>query len=205
MRLSPQQVNTLLTSLGVKGTGSRFQRKVAERVGSPLLSDPKGEKSLGMVRDVDNFLRKSAIKNPVLTGLAAGGTGAFLLGQGSGLVGAGLDTFDWRGKFDKQLTFEKGLSGIERAERMRAERTMMDMRRNTAVIMQEFPHLAAQLTAGRRLPRGAVVLGGIPRTDLLEEVAMQMSTGDIAQHAARGMGRQIGGMMGPEDLFLGGR
>jgi len=41
------------------------------------------------------------------------------------------------------------------------------------------PHLYNQILAGRTLPQGAVVLGGSPRTDLLEQLAYGMATGKL--------------------------
>lgn len=39
------------------------------------------------------------------------------------------------------------------------------------------PHLYNQVMAGRKLPKNAVVIGGTPRTDLLEELASSMADG----------------------------
>jgi hypothetical protein len=39
------------------------------------------------------------------------------------------------------------------------------------------PQLYNEVLAGRRLPQGAVVLGGIPRTDLLQELAYDLASG----------------------------
>ena len=41
------------------------------------------------------------------------------------------------------------------------------------------PHLYNQILAGRTLPQGAVVLGGNPRTDLLEQLAYGMASGQL--------------------------
>jgi hypothetical protein len=46
---------------------------------------------------------------------------------------------------------------------------------NEQRLMQMHPVLANQILAGRRLPRGAMVIGGKPRTDLLREFATQMA------------------------------
>jgi len=35
--------------------------------------------------------------------------------------------------------------------------------------------------AGRRLPKGSVVLGGVPRQDLMRELAASMDSGRYAQ------------------------
>lgn len=49
-------------------------------------------------------------------------------------------------------------------------------RMNEQRLMQVAPDLANQILAGRRLPQGALVLGGRPRTDLMREFARQMAT-----------------------------
>ena len=41
------------------------------------------------------------------------------------------------------------------------------------------PHLYNEVMAGRSLPKDAVVFGGQPRTDLMEELAMAMATGQF--------------------------
>jgi len=41
------------------------------------------------------------------------------------------------------------------------------------------PHLYNEVMAGRSLPKDAVVFGGQPRTDLMEELAMGMAQGQF--------------------------
>tara|TARA_R100000664_G_scaffold33709_1_gene51641 strand:+ start:343 stop:861 length:519 start_codon:yes stop_codon:yes gene_type:complete len=43
------------------------------------------------------------------------------------------------------------------------------------------PHLYNQILAGRTLPQGALVLGGTPRTDLMEQLAFGMASGKFNQ------------------------
>jgi hypothetical protein len=57
---------------------------------------------------------------------------------------------------------------------------------NTNRILQYMPQVANQLLAGRKLPQGAVVIGGQPRTDLLDEVARQMGAGAFNQSVGAG-------------------
>ena len=49
--------------------------------------------------------------------------------------------------------------------------------RNLQRIQQQAPDLYMAVAAGRRLPTGAVVLGGAPRTDLLQDLGRSMSDG----------------------------
>ena len=47
------------------------------------------------------------------------------------------------------------------------------------------PHLYNEVMAGRRLPKDAVVFGGQPRTDLMEQLAMGMSQGQFTETNAQ--------------------
>jgi hypothetical protein len=64
---------------------------------------------------------------------------------------------------------------VIRATQERSRAVRESIRRNIAIIAQTNPQLYNELVVGRRLPRGAVVLGGTPRKDLLEEVATMMA------------------------------
>ena len=70
--------------------------------------------------------------------------------------------------------------------KMRAERAakLMEQARmekaiqeNTAILARSNPNLYTSVLAGRRIPAGSVVLGGRPRTDLLQELAASMGSG----------------------------
>lgn len=65
----------------------------------------------------------------------------------------------------------------------RLEKARMEemVQRNIAIVAQRSPHLYAQVMAGRILPQGAVVLGGVPRTDLMEELAYSMGTSETPE------------------------
>lgn len=62
---------------------------------------------------------------------------------------------------------------------LRAMRLRRDMANNTARLASLDPRLYNEILAGRRLPKGSVVFGGRPRTDLMELLAEKMSTGEI--------------------------
>jgi hypothetical protein len=72
---------------------------------------------------------------------------------------------------------ERDLALVEAAKARRLQRLMAE---NTARLAAADPHTYYEVLAGRRLPTGAVVLGGRPRTDLMEQLAMGMSTGKFA-------------------------
>ena len=52
---------------------------------------------------------------------------------------------------------------------------------NLAQLQAQAPDLYMSVAAGRRLPQGAVVIGGVPRQDLLQQLGMSMSNGDFNQ------------------------
>lgn len=85
--------------------------------------------------------------------------------------------------------------GLEDAERVRMQqfrsqqaagllenaRMQQSIQENLQRVAQNNPALYNQIAAGRRLPRGAVVLGGQPRQDLLMELARGMDSGAFQQ------------------------
>lgn len=52
---------------------------------------------------------------------------------------------------------------------------------NLRRVAQADPAMYAQVMAGRRLPQGAVVIGGVPRQDLLNQLGMAMANGQFGQ------------------------
>jgi len=84
-------------------------------------------------------------------------------------------------------TFRKNFEEFRREKRaqaagqLRAQKLQQTMASNMARIAALDPHLYNELLVGRSLPRGAVVIGGEPKTDFLEQVAFEMSTGGFQQ------------------------
>lgn len=70
---------------------------------------------------------------------------------------------------------------MARAVVMREQRLMRADMDNAERLARINPELVKQVLAGRRLPRGAVVIGGKPRTDALMEIARAMSLGAYTQ------------------------
>jgi len=52
---------------------------------------------------------------------------------------------------------------------------------NLSQLQMQAPDLYMRVAAGRLLPQGAVVIGGTPRQDLLQQLGMSMSNGDFNQ------------------------
>lgn len=81
---------------------------------------------------------------------------------------------------------EKEIKGIveERAYQMAAARKADRLRRimalNTTRLARLDPQTYNEVLAGRRLATGAAVFGGRPRTDMMDMLASQMASGQIA-------------------------
>ena len=68
---------------------------------------------------------------------------------------------------------------VQRDQERRWKQINSKMASASARLAAVAPHLYNQIMAGRTLPQGAVVLGGSPRTDLLEQIAYGMATGKL--------------------------
>ena len=148
--------------------------------GPPVSAATGAAKNVGLLGKIPKGLK------------VAGGAGLFLgavdlLLDPAAEVGAGVFDQVNPSRVDRRL--ERMISGQEKVdqfERMRAKRDRKVaelMQRNTMLLATQAPHLFNQLMAGRSLPRGATVIGGQPRTDLVEEVAMGMTQGRFAPPA----------------------
>lgn len=62
------------------------------------------------------------------------------------------------------------------ASQLKKNRLRRQYEQNLAALQMKAPHLYMSAMAGRRLPEGAVVLGGMQRQDLLQELAMNMGS-----------------------------
>jgi hypothetical protein len=63
----------------------------------------------------------------------------------------------------------------------RAESYRESIAQNLARVQQYAPDLYMRVAAGRQLPQGAVVLGGAPREDLLQDLGRAMADGRFNQ------------------------
>ena len=84
-------------------------------------------------------------------------------------------------KQDERQLFALGESfrqeNMARAVALREQRLMRADMDNIERLARMNPELVKQVLAGRRLPRGAVVIGGKPRVDAMMELARSMSMG----------------------------
>ena len=67
------------------------------------------------------------------------------------------------------------------ARRMEYEELQKRMARASMRLAASDPHLYNEVMAGRSLPKDAVVFGGQPRTDLMEELSMAMAQGQFQE------------------------
>lgn len=138
-----------------------------------------GMKKQGAIaRMLGEYARKTRA-NPIAYGVPATAIGVDLTRFGAEIfepvgeaaMGGVLGGARVRETATQELATESALRSVqERSLQMRES-----VRRNIQVIAQTNPQLYNELVAGKRLPRGAIVLGGPPRRDLLEEVATMMA------------------------------
>jgi hypothetical protein len=117
---------------------------------------------------------KAFKRNPVLTGLGAVATAA---AGADALVGWGQEaSHDLSGgTFDEQLDYEINNQIRNQIQQRKAQELQRVSALNTARLAAADPHLYNEVLAGRRLPPGAVVIGGTPRQDLMGQLAAAMS------------------------------
>lgn len=82
------------------------------------------------------------------------------------------------------LDFQRGQREIalqEMADQAARKSMEFSIQQNLANLERSAPDLYATVAAGRRLPQGAVVLGGGKRVDLLQELGRSMAEGQFGQ------------------------
>lgn len=77
---------------------------------------------------------------------------------------------------EEEFLRQQKIKSAQFASAMRGERLRKQTERNLAIIRQQAPDIYNSVAAGRRIPDGAVVLGGRPRQDLLMELAQHMGS-----------------------------
>lgn len=121
-----------------------------------------------------------------LLALAKGKTGMIGLGVGAtAALGGGLIAKDYyddeKERKQREDRFNAWIEERANARRRAYEQQSLEhsILSNEKILAQVAPHEHMQLMAGRRLPVGAVTLGGSPRHDLVRELAMAMSEGGL--------------------------
>lgn len=149
---------------------ARKTRQYEEPIGPAPI--PKAEKSKG------GGFRKAGM----VAGLGALATLGGVVGTKLGMRAA---------KVDESSLLMQALADIQAQERdsklaevtrvAQAESYEDSIQRNLRSIQRYAPELYMQVAAGRRLPQGAVVLGGAARQDLLNELGRAMADGRFSR------------------------
>lgn len=140
---------------------------------------------------VQKFLAGLAGIAPGMTKTAAGTVGATALGASLG-VPLAMEGGDFLPKVvsretgqtqQRAIQAEMTMRALEKEKMLRSQRLQMDMKANVARLAAMAPDVYSQVLAGRRIPRGGVVIGGTPRIDLMEDLASSMSQGRFQANA----------------------
>ena len=176
---------SMLAASGLEGEGTMLQRgmaKLLQKLGAEKIVR-KGEFA-GVMGKAAKVGLRAAIKHPVLTGINAITMIPLALSAGKGIVNGlssavpGEDAIG-NASFDTVQRLEEEARRADLRRQMVQENRARVLAQNTMSLMQNAPDVAAQILAGRRLPRGGVVIGGTPRVDLMQEMAGQMADGSF--------------------------
>jgi len=135
---------------------------------APAKSEPRG----GLRSKLGSLRRGAGVvaRKPGMTALAA-----LLAGAGvAKAVRRPDDRSDLEEAVNVAMRRAKGEQVARLLEQSRMERAITQ---NQARLAQANPTLYTSVMAGRKVPTGAVVLGGRPRTDLMRELAASMDSG----------------------------
>lgn len=113
-----------------------------------------------------------------LLGLGALAGGA-LLGKAIQAFGEDSEREAQRQEMFRRQARQDMLDMLGRKEQKQALQMSIDD--NLAKLQQEAPDLYMRVASGRLLPQGAVVIGGVPRQDLLNQLGLAMSNGRFSQ------------------------
>lgn len=176
---------SMLAASGLEGEGTMLQRgmaKLLQKLGAE--GTVVAGRRAGMLGKAAQVGLGAAIKHPVMSGLNALTMIPLALSAGKGIVNGlseavtGEDAIG-NTSFDTVQRLEEEARRADLRRQMVQENRARVLAQNTMSLMQNAPDVAAQILAGRRLPRGGVVIGGTPRVDLMQEMAGQMADGSF--------------------------
>ena len=93
----------------------------------------------------------------------------------------GEDPFNPERSYSYLVAKQRRLRSIQAERQQQMNELQQLMSQNMARLAIANPKLYNQVMAGRRIPEGAVVIGGQAREDLMEQLAYSMSTGGLQQ------------------------
>ena len=129
---------------------------------------------------------RAAIRSPKMAVADAIGIGIPALIGAVGLGSGAIDGVSRMVTGDPLLSGPKTRDVLDLEQRIRTAQRARDIEEqararravdNTVNLIRYAPEVANQVMAGRRLPKGAVMIGGQPRVDLMQQLAEQMSNG----------------------------
>ncbi len=142
-----------------------------------------GAKTRGIAETVTGLTMKTARDiGPLATvGLAAPAIGFAASEVVSPLIGGIGDYFSGGGakRARAAQALEYKARAVAAGKKLEAERVQRGMSESLVKLRALDPALFQRVMAGRRLPVGAEVIGGVPRVDLLEELAQMMTLGQV--------------------------
>lgn len=179
--VKPRSKQDRITEAQLRGRLGRAGRAAGLAVGSATARLPKVPMPTArnpLVRFGLRYGRNIGGTRGALMGLGALGGGALV----GGLVREGSAEADAleRDREDLRRRARQDILDLV-GRREYKESVQMGIEQNLARLQANAPDLYMRAAAGRILPQGAVVIGGVPRTDLLNELGMAMSNGQFGQ------------------------
>lgn len=92
-----------------------------------------------------------------------------------------------RGMIDSQVQGQAAMMLLLKKRRADAERLARVKAENEAALASQLPDVYNQVVTGKRLPKGAVVIGGSPRRDLVDRLTGLMAQGAFQQASGFGV------------------
>lgn len=141
-----------------------------------------GRRARNPLLRLGRFVGRSPLRASLISGAVSLGVDAVL---GQALNPESASRRQARKLSGRDLQEAVRASAIARRDRLlhQAEITRLQnaVSRNVATIRREAPQLYNRLVAGQDLPDNALVFGGTPRRDLIEEAAFRMAIGEFSE------------------------
>lgn len=167
-----KQLRGTLGGLGYKtGRGAARVRAALPNIPMPTARNP-------LVRFGLRYGKNIGGVRGGLAGLGALAGGA-LIGKAIQAFGEDRETEAQRQEMLRRQARQDMLDMLGRKEQKRALQMSIDD--NLAKLQAQAPDLYMRVASGRLLPQGAVVIGGVPRQDLLNQLGMAMSNGQFSE------------------------
>jgi hypothetical protein len=128
------------------------------------------------------FKKAMSSKGAKIAGLGALGALGVAVGKPMIERGLGVDKKTLLAEALRHMSAGQNQAAINDASREASDASYRSsIQTNLGQIQRYAPDLYMSVAAGRRLPQGAVVIGGSPRQDLLNELGRAMSDGRFSQ------------------------